>query len=122
MNMPFSNIVSCGSCGLLRRWNKPCQKCGRPSTYRCVYAGFLYQHLASGKSFSSFAKVINVKRDTLYAWEYRWPEFSDARKRGIIKFYHKKIESYLNYPTLSNLHKALRVLYKVQLLKGSYRY
>jgi hypothetical protein len=38
--------------------------------------------MTAGLSFESFAAVIGVNRDTLYAWCDAHSEFSDAKKRG----------------------------------------
>lgn len=55
---------------------------GRPSKYDPKYCDELIQHMSTGLSFESFAAVIKVNRDTLYAWEKEFPAFSDAKKEA----------------------------------------
>jgi len=55
---------------------------GRPTKYRKSYCAALIAHMAGGLSFESFAGTIDVNRDTLYEWEKRHPQFSDAKKLG----------------------------------------
>ena len=53
---------------------------GRPSKYKPEYCQMLIDHMGSGLSYESFAAVIKVNRDTIYAWEKEYPDFSDAKK------------------------------------------
>lgn len=55
---------------------------GRPSKYKPEYCQMLIDHMGSGLSYESFAAVIKVNRDTLYAWEKEYPDFSDAKKEA----------------------------------------
>jgi len=53
---------------------------GRPTDYREGYCDDLIEHMSSGLSFESFAGWCGCHVDTLYEWEKRHPEFSDAKK------------------------------------------
>lgn len=41
--------------------------------------------MAKGFSFETFAATIDVCYDTLYEWEKVHPEFSESKKRGVMK-------------------------------------
>lgn len=56
---------------------------GCPSKYLPEYCDKLLEHCRKGKTYRSFAGDIGVHWDTLYEWERVYPEFSDARKRGL---------------------------------------
>lgn len=56
---------------------------GRPTSYKPEYCELLEEHFREGRSYSTFASVVNVHRDTLYQWEKDHPEFSDTKKRCI---------------------------------------
>lgn len=58
---------------------------GRPTKYDPSYCEMLITHMEKGYSFESFAAVINVHRETLYAWASTLPEFSDAKKMAFDK-------------------------------------
>jgi len=58
---------------------------GRPTKYKPEFCEMLIKHMEQGYSFESFAATIDTHRDTLYAWEKRHPEFSDAKKTGVSK-------------------------------------
>ncbi len=58
---------------------------GRPSLYRPEYGQQLIDHMAKGLSFESFAAIIDVSRDTLYAWRDAHTEFADSIKKGLDK-------------------------------------
>ena len=58
---------------------------GRPTKYKPEYCQKLIDHMAEGYSFESFAATIDTHRDTLYAWEHKHSEFSDAKKSGQAK-------------------------------------
>ncbi len=47
----------------------------------------LVDHMAKPNPYETFAAVINTCRDTLYEWEKKHTEFSDAKKRGRAKQY-----------------------------------
>ena len=55
---------------------------GRPSLYRPEYCQRLIAWGKQGLSFESFASDVDVCVDTLYEWDQRHPEFSDAKKRA----------------------------------------
>lgn len=55
---------------------------GRPSKYKPEYCEMLISHFKNGDSYTTFAATVDVDRDTLYEWETKYPEFSDAKKRG----------------------------------------
>lgn len=57
---------------------------GAPTKYKKEYCEMLIEHMACGYTYESFAgrDEIEVHRDTLYAWEKYFPEFSDAKKVG----------------------------------------
>lgn len=60
------------------------KRVGRPSKFDPSYCDLLYEHMAEGLSYKSFAgrKDIKVNEDTLYEWEKNYKEFSDAKKMG----------------------------------------
>ena len=53
---------------------------GRPTKYKKEYCDKLIEHIGGGLSFESFAGLIGVSRDSIYAWAEKNPEFSDAKK------------------------------------------
>jgi len=53
---------------------------GRPTKYDPSYCEKLIKHMAQGLSYLSFAGVIEVNPDTMYEWEKKHPEFSEAKK------------------------------------------
>lgn len=55
---------------------------GRPTVYRSEYCDEIVEHMATGKSLTSFAVKINVHRDSLYEWAKVYPEFSDALEKA----------------------------------------
>jgi hypothetical protein len=56
---------------------------GRPSKYQPEYCEMLIKHMSEGLSFESFGGVVNCHDDTLRNWCELFPEFLDARKRGL---------------------------------------
>lgn len=61
------------------------KKSGRPSKFKKEYCEMLIEHMRNGGSYQTFAAKIPdnaVNIDTLYYWEQKHPEFSDAKKRG----------------------------------------
>lgn len=61
---------------------------GRPPKYKPEYCEMLVEHMAKGKSFETFAFILNTHRDTLYEWENAYADFADAKKRGREASYH----------------------------------
>lgn len=55
---------------------------GRPTKYKKEYCDALIGHMQKGLSYESFGGVVWVDRDTLYEWEKKHREFSDAKKIG----------------------------------------
>lgn len=53
---------------------------GRPSKYKTEFCEQLIAHMGQGLSFESFAALIDVNLDTLYEWEHRHTDFSEAKK------------------------------------------
>lgn len=64
-----------------RRYNEE-NPPGRPTKFQPEYCEMLINHLKRGKSYQTFAAVVDVCIDTLYEWERNFPMFSDAKKRG----------------------------------------
>lgn len=66
---------------------------GRPTTYKDSYCRELIDFMSKGYSYRAFAGEIGVHFDTLYTWERRYPEFSDAKKRGWVAclYYWEKL-------------------------------
>lgn len=56
----------------------PGYKTGRPSLYRPEYCDMVIEHMAKGHSLTGFAGVIQVNLDTVYEWQTKHPEFSEA--------------------------------------------
>jgi hypothetical protein len=55
---------------------------GRPTSYKPEYCDKLVEHMADGNSFETFGATIGVCRDSLYTWEKKYPDFSDAKRLG----------------------------------------
>lgn len=66
---------------------KPTEKrhAGQPTKYKPEYCDMLIKHMSKGFSYESFAGVVDVDRDTLYAWEKVQPQFSDSKKKAFAK-------------------------------------
>lgn len=45
----------------------------------------LIYHMATGRSFESFAAKVNVCFDTLYYWQNKYPQFKEAHLEGKAK-------------------------------------
>lgn len=71
---------------------------GRPVKYDPSYCQQLIDHMGRGYSFESFAGVICVAISTIYQWVKKYPDFSNARKKGEAAcrvFWEKKGIDYL---------------------------
>lgn len=59
------------------------EKVGRPSKYDPVSTPDTIRALArKGHTVDEMAKVIGVNRDTIFEWQNKYPDFSDALKEG----------------------------------------
>lgn len=58
---------------------------GRPSKYKKEFCERLIKHMEDGLSFEAFAGEIGVAIDTVYNWNKKHPEFSEAKKIGTAK-------------------------------------
>jgi len=43
------------------------------------FSTLLVDHMSEGKSYASFAAVIGVKRNTLYKWENKYPQWKEIK-------------------------------------------
>lgn len=59
-------------------------KRGQPSKYEERFCDALINHMSEGLSFESFGAHVPCDRDTLYEWAKVHPEFSDAKKLGVL--------------------------------------
>lgn len=55
---------------------------GRPTKYNPEYCDMLVEHMGEGLSFESFAGRVGVWKEAIYNWVEKYPEFSNAKKRG----------------------------------------
>ena len=55
---------------------------GRPTKYKPEYCQMLIDWMREGRSFYTFATVVEVNQDTLAEWVNVHIDFSDAKKRG----------------------------------------
>lgn len=58
---------------------------GRPSEYKPEYCQKAIEHLAKGLSLRATAGELGISHDTIYDWQRKFPDFSDAIKEGIAK-------------------------------------
>lgn len=56
----------------------PDYKTGRPTLYRPEYCDMVIEHMGKGHSLTAFAGLIRVNVDTIYEWQARRPDFSEA--------------------------------------------
>jgi len=52
---------------------------GRPTKYKQEYCEMLIEHMSRGYSFESFAGFLGVARASIYEWEQKNKDFSDAK-------------------------------------------
>ena len=69
---------------------KKSRKVGRPTKYKPDYCIELIKHMQRGFSYDTFPAVIpdKVHLDTLYEWESKYPEFSEAKKIAFTRNRH----------------------------------
>lgn len=53
---------------------------GRPTKYDPKYCQMIIDFMSKGKSLTAFAGEINVVVSTVYEWEKKYPDFSEATK------------------------------------------
>lgn len=58
------------------------KKRGRPTKYRREFVEVVYNILAEGKTIAHICRELGINKDTFYSWARRYPEFSDAFKKG----------------------------------------
>jgi hypothetical protein len=56
---------------------------GRASKYRDGYCDLVREHCAKGFSFTSFAGLVRVSRDSIYQWVEDHPEFAEAKAEAL---------------------------------------
>lgn len=56
---------------------------GRPTKYKPDFCKQIVSLMADGLSIEEVAYKFDVHVDTLYEWEKRHPEFSEAKKKGV---------------------------------------
>lgn len=56
---------------------------GGPPKFKKKYCKLLIEHLSKGLSYESFAGRVEITRATLYNWEKQFPEFLDAKLKGL---------------------------------------
>jgi transposase len=59
------------------------RKVGRPTKYEPEFCERVVEFMAKGYSKEAVAGELWITKDTLYEWEKRYPEFSDALKQGV---------------------------------------
>jgi hypothetical protein len=57
-------------------------KCGRPTSYRPEFCERIVVLMAEGRSLDGCASILGVHPDSLYEWQKKFPEFSDAVRAG----------------------------------------
>jgi hypothetical protein len=58
---------------------------GRPTKYKKEYCQMLIDKMSEGFSVEAFCGSISINKDTFYEWVKRYPEFSDAKRQGLVK-------------------------------------
>lgn len=59
---------------------------GRPTTYKYAYDEMLIEHMASGRSYYTFAAVVHTTRSTIDGWLQMYPNFREAYEVGHSKY------------------------------------
>jgi hypothetical protein len=55
---------------------------GRPTSYRPEFCKRIVALMAEGRSLDGCASILGVHPDSLYEWQKKFPEFSDAVRAG----------------------------------------
>lgn len=55
---------------------------GRPPKYKPEYCDMFIKHLKAGGFIEGFCLIIDTHKETLLDWTTKYPEFSDAYKKG----------------------------------------
>ena len=58
------------------------KKMGRPSKYKPEYCETLMENMGEGLSFEACCGLIGIDKTTGYEWTKKFPDFSNAKKRG----------------------------------------
>lgn len=58
-------------------------KIGRPTKYDPAMCEIVVEVMEQGFSFEAVAGHLGICKDTLYEWAKKYPDFSDAKKRGL---------------------------------------
>lgn len=92
---------------------------GRPTLYRPEYCQMLIDHMAEGLSFETFAGVVGVDRDTVFHWVHQHPDFSDAKRKAIMKcqLYWEKLGIQISKSTTATLNEPGKA--RKQIVKAS---
>lgn len=56
------------------------------------FCEYLIRHMCEGRSYEAFAAMLRVSRETLYAWEKRYPEWKAAKaiaKEGNMRWWEE---------------------------------
>lgn len=60
-------------------------KTGRPTKYKKEFCEDVVEFMSKGKGLIQFAASISVGKDSIYLWDKKHPEFSEALKIGRLK-------------------------------------
>lgn len=92
---------------------------GQPTLYKPEYCELLIKHMASGRSFESFAATIGTSRKTLYNWRDANEDFLHALEAGRdahLKFMEDKaIDHLVENPGEGKINTALYKLFMVNI-------
>ena len=56
---------------------------GQPTKYDPEYCALLIEHCKKGNSLESFGSLVNCSKQTIYNWLKQFPDFLDARNKGM---------------------------------------